>query len=137
EVALVAPSNGSRQAADLSELAGVVRSAHRPHLVLAGGPEGSERPELLRERAAVEGRPAAYVCENFACKAPVTEPDELAAALRPERRARRYLRAPRGRDPHRSRSSGSAPDPPSCSCTEAPAPSSPGTASVSWRSAGR
>src|SRR5262249_31655756 len=82
EVALVAPSNGSRQAADLSELAGVVRSAHRPHLVLAGGPEGSERPELLRERAAVEGRPAAYVCENFACKAPVTEPDELAAALR-------------------------------------------------------
>jgi len=82
EVALVAPSNGSRQAADLSELAGVVRSAHRPHLVLAGGPEGSERPELLRERAAVEGRPAAYVCVNFACKAPVTEPDELAEALR-------------------------------------------------------
>jgi uncharacterized protein YyaL (SSP411 family) len=80
EVALVAPGNGA-DGPGLSELAGVVRSAHRPHVVLAGGPEGSERPELLRERPAVEGRPAAYVCEHFACKAPVTEPSELAAAL--------------------------------------------------------
>jgi uncharacterized protein YyaL (SSP411 family) len=49
--------------------------------VLAGGPEGSERPELLSERPAVAGKAAAYVCEHFACKAPVTEPQELAAAL--------------------------------------------------------
>ena len=63
----------------------VVRSAHRPHVVLAGGPEGSERPELLRERHAVEGRPAAYVCEHFACKAPVTDPAELAKLLGLER----------------------------------------------------
>jgi len=81
EVALVAPTNGAASAARLDELARVVRSAHRPHVVLAGGLEGSERPELLRERPAVEGKPAAYVCEHFACKAPVTEPSELAAAL--------------------------------------------------------
>jgi uncharacterized protein len=81
EVALVAPSNGKGGSTPLAELAGVVRSAHRPHLVLAGGPEGSERPELLRERPAVEGKPAAYVCEHFTCKAPVTEPGELEAAL--------------------------------------------------------
>jgi hypothetical protein len=80
EVALVRPSNGDGSAG-LDELAGVVRSAHRPHVVLAGGPEGSERPELLRERPAVEGKPAAYVCERFACKAPVTEPGELATQL--------------------------------------------------------
>jgi hypothetical protein len=80
EVALVTPSNGDGSAG-LDELAGVVRSAHRPHVVLAGGPEGSERPELLRERPAVEGKPAAYVCERFACKAPVTEPGELATQL--------------------------------------------------------
>jgi uncharacterized protein len=81
EVALVAPANGGAEAKRLSELARVVRSAHRPHVVLAGGPEGSERPELMRERHAVEGKPAAYVCEHFTCKAPVTEPKELEAAL--------------------------------------------------------
>ena len=81
EVALVAPSNGSTEPAALAELARVVHSAHRPHVVLAGGREGSERPELLRERPAVEGRPAAYVCEHFACRAPVTEPEDLATAL--------------------------------------------------------
>ena len=59
----------------------IVRSAYRPHVVLAGGSEGAERPELLRERPAVEGRPAAYVCEHFACRAPVTDPQELAAQL--------------------------------------------------------
>jgi uncharacterized protein len=81
EVALVAPGNGSGGSASLGELAAVVRSSYHPHVVLAGGPEGSERPELLRERGAVEGRAAAYVCEHFACKAPVTEPAELEAQL--------------------------------------------------------
>jgi uncharacterized protein YyaL (SSP411 family) len=81
EVALVAPGNGAAASGSLDQLAHVVRSAHRPHVVLAGGPEGSERPELLRERTSVEGHPAAYVCEHFACKAPVTEPKELEAAL--------------------------------------------------------
>jgi uncharacterized protein YyaL (SSP411 family) len=80
EVALIAPRDGAARNG-IAELARVVRSAHRPHLVLAGGEEGSQRPELLRDRTAVEGRPAAYVCEHFACQAPVTEPDELAAQL--------------------------------------------------------
>ena len=80
EVALVAPANGA-VTDSVSELARVVRSAFRPNLVLAGGAEGTERPELMLERHAVDGRPAAYVCERFACRAPVTEPEELAAAL--------------------------------------------------------
>jgi len=66
---------------DLTELAAAVRSAFRPHLVLAGGPEGSEEPPLLRQRPSVEGAPAAYVCENFACRAPVTDPEELVGVL--------------------------------------------------------
>jgi uncharacterized protein YyaL (SSP411 family) len=82
EVALVAPANGTRARDPLDELARVVHATHRPHIVLAGGNEGSERPELLRERPAVEGKPAAYVCEHFACKEPVTEPKELEAQLR-------------------------------------------------------
>jgi uncharacterized protein YyaL (SSP411 family) len=80
EVALVAPANGDASTT-LDELATVVRSTHRPHVVLAGGPEGSERPELLRERPAVKGKPAAYVCEHFTCQAPVTSAEELAALL--------------------------------------------------------
>ncbi|MGH2991297.1 MAG: thioredoxin domain-containing protein [Solirubrobacterales bacterium] len=80
EVALVSPS-GDGGADALRNLAAVVRSAHRPNLVLAGGPEGTEKPELMLERRAVAGMPAAYVCEHFACRAPVTEPDQLAAAL--------------------------------------------------------
>jgi uncharacterized protein len=59
-------------------LARVVRGAYRPHMVLAGG--GGSVP-LLEGRGPVDGRAAAYVCEHFACQAPVTDPDALAAAL--------------------------------------------------------
>jgi uncharacterized protein YyaL (SSP411 family) len=81
EVALVAPANGAKTGDPLDDLARVVHATHRPHIVLAGGPEGSDRPELLRERPAVEGHPAAYVCEHFSCKQPVTDPQALAELL--------------------------------------------------------
>ena len=56
-----------------------MRSAFRPHVVLAGGePDGVP---LLAGREPVDGRAAAYVCERFACRRPVTEPEELAALL--------------------------------------------------------
>ena len=71
EVALVGDDSGA--------LARVVRSSFRPHLVLAGG-EADGVP-LLQDRPPVDGRAAAYVCEGFACKAPVTEPQELERLL--------------------------------------------------------
>ena len=62
-----------------SELLRVVRAAYRPHLVLAVGAD--DGVPLLEGREPVDGHAAAYVCEHFVCQAPVTSPDELAAAL--------------------------------------------------------
>ncbi|MDX6609655.1 MAG: uncharacterized protein QOF85_1580 [Solirubrobacterales bacterium] len=66
---------------DLAELAATVRSEFRPHLVLAGGAEGSEQPELLANRPTIDGQTAAYVCEGFACKQPVADAPSLSALL--------------------------------------------------------
>jgi uncharacterized protein len=77
EVALAGAPDG------MAALAAVVRSAFRPHLVLAGGPgdgDASAVP-LMEGRAPVRGQAAAYVCERFACQRPVTGADELRALL--------------------------------------------------------
>jgi uncharacterized protein YyaL (SSP411 family) len=73
EVAIVGPDPGA------ATLLRVVRGEYRPHIVVAGG--ASDGVPLLEGRDPVDGQAAAYVCEHFVCKAPVTEPDELAAAL--------------------------------------------------------
>jgi uncharacterized protein YyaL (SSP411 family) len=83
EVAIVGPPE---EAATLVE---VVRRAYRPHLVLAGGmwaptasaSEPLDGVPLLKDRHPVDGHAAAYVCEHFACQAPVTSPSELEAIL--------------------------------------------------------
>jgi uncharacterized protein len=70
EVAIVGP--------DAAALARVVRARFRPHLVLAGGdPDGVP---LMEGRTA----PGAYVCQNFACKQPVSDPVELEELLSAE-----------------------------------------------------
>jgi uncharacterized protein YyaL (SSP411 family) len=56
----------------------VARAAlHRfdPNAVVAFGP--AEDVPLLEGKTLVDGRPAVYVCERFACRAPVTEPSGL------------------------------------------------------------
>jgi uncharacterized protein YyaL (SSP411 family) len=58
----------------------VVREQLRPHVVLAGGP--ADGVPLLEGREPVDGRAAAYVCESFACRQPVTTPAELQTLLR-------------------------------------------------------
>ena len=54
-------------------------------LILADGGEGqkffSERNEAIGAMSPIDGKPAAYVCENFTCKAPVTDPRELEKVL--------------------------------------------------------
>jgi hypothetical protein len=60
----------------------------RPNAVyaFAGGPDDPALDEvpLLAGKGLVDGRPAAYVCESFACRAPVTDPGELARELEAE-----------------------------------------------------
>jgi uncharacterized protein YyaL (SSP411 family) len=54
-------------------------------LLLADGAEGQkylgEKNEAIRAMSIIDGKPAAYVCENFTCKAPVTDPKQLAKLL--------------------------------------------------------
>jgi hypothetical protein len=41
----------------------------------------AETIALLADRTCKEGKATAYVCQNFACQAPVTLPEELACLL--------------------------------------------------------
>ena len=54
-------------------------------LLLADGAEGQEylgeRNEAIRAMSMVDGKSAAYVCENFTCKTPVTDSNQLADLL--------------------------------------------------------
>ena len=56
-------------------------------LLMADADEGQkylgEKNEAIRAMSTVEGKSAAYVCENFTCKAPVTNTKELAKLLEP------------------------------------------------------
>jgi uncharacterized protein YyaL (SSP411 family) len=63
----------------LDALAAVVRERLRPGVVLAGPP--GDGVELMAGREPVDGRAAAYVCERFACRLPVTDADELRELL--------------------------------------------------------
>jgi uncharacterized protein len=58
------------------EVARAALAPFDPNAVVAFGP--AEGVPLLEGKTEVDGRPAVYVCERFACRAPVTEPNELA-----------------------------------------------------------
>jgi hypothetical protein len=87
----IGPSNeiaiiGDPAEADTRALvAEVMGSVYRPNVVMAVAPSGDERAALaiplLRDRDAKGGRPTAFVCERFACRLPVSEPDALRALL--------------------------------------------------------
>ncbi|TGN81373.1 thioredoxin domain-containing protein [Streptomyces bauhiniae] len=78
EVAVVGPSLTDERTAALHRTA--LLTGAPGAVVAAGTPDGEEFP-LLAHRPLVDGAPAAYVCRNFTCEAPVTDPDALRAAL--------------------------------------------------------
>jgi uncharacterized protein len=78
---------GQRDQPETAELLRVIRKRYLPNKVvlLADGSEGqnwlAQHIEALRLMAPVQGRTAAYVCQNFTCELPVTEAKQLAGAL--------------------------------------------------------
>ena len=59
------------------------RSGFRPNAVYAFGDASSPSGlPLLEGKRLVDGAPAVYICERFACRAPLTDPAEVEAALR-------------------------------------------------------
>jgi uncharacterized protein len=81
EVAIVGPS----EARGTCELVRAARASLRPYAVLAWAagdgivPAGA--PPWLEGKTLVGGKPAAYVCHDRTCVAPVIEPEDLRAAL--------------------------------------------------------
>ncbi len=81
EVAIVGPTDDPATSALLRE----VNSRYLANRVLvgAGGEDAaaSSGLPLLDGRDMVDGKPTAYVCENYACRLPVTDAEALAAQL--------------------------------------------------------
>jgi hypothetical protein len=57
------------------EVARAALAPWQPNAVIAFGP--AEGVPLLEGKGRVDGKPTVYVCENFACRAPITEPEAL------------------------------------------------------------
>ena len=82
EIAIVGGAGDAGTDALLTE----VSRRYLPNRVLVGsagsGPaETRSGVPLLEDRDRVDGKPTAYVCENYTCSLPVTEPAALAAQL--------------------------------------------------------
>src|SRR5437870_2031698 len=76
---------------DAAETKALLKEVHqyflpKTILLLADSAEGQkylgDKNEAIRAMSMVEGKPAAYVCENFTCKAPVTDAKQLAELLK-------------------------------------------------------
>jgi uncharacterized protein YyaL (SSP411 family) len=67
-------------AIDLEPMLGEVWRGYLPNKVVAAS-YGHDLLPLWEGRTMIDGKPTAYVCENYVCKRPVTELSELAEQL--------------------------------------------------------
>ena len=78
---------GGPKQADTRQMLDVVGRLFLPEAVWVYRPEGPEATEVeklipyVREHRALGGKAAAYVCQNYACRAPVTNPEALREVL--------------------------------------------------------
>ncbi len=75
----IGPSREIAIAGDPRVFLDVLRNRYMPRAVLAAGSNSSI--PLLKDRTAIGGKPTAYVCENYSCRTPVTDPAELTHEL--------------------------------------------------------
>ncbi len=78
EIAIIGPP-GDRRTAELHTAA--LRAAPPGAVLAVGDGAGDAGIPLLAGRGLVNGAPAAYVCRDFTCLAPVTDPAELRVKL--------------------------------------------------------
>ncbi len=80
QVAIIVGGEGQDSARELVE---AVRAGFRPNVVVAAARHPVEEgvSKLLHDRPLVEGKSAAYVCERFVCRRPVTSAEELEGLL--------------------------------------------------------
>jgi uncharacterized protein YyaL (SSP411 family) len=71
----IGPSREIAIAGKPDDFVAVFRKQYMPRAVIAAGSSGSL--PLLQNRPEIAGKPTAYVCENFVCKQPVTDPSEF------------------------------------------------------------
>ena len=75
---------GNHESSTLTEMIAAVRSRYLPNLVLAGARcdvSNDEKSPLLRGKKMLNGKPTAFVCEDYVCKVPVNSASELADQL--------------------------------------------------------
>jgi uncharacterized protein YyaL (SSP411 family) len=78
---------GDTSARDTRAMIKAVHQRYLPHKVLIFRPTDEELPEIVqyaqytRYQEDVKGRAAAYVCENFTCKTPTTDIDQMLSWL--------------------------------------------------------
>lgn len=85
---------GSAHDAAAHKMIETVRSGFRPHAAVLFAQDGAEGERLralvpaVGDKRPLDGKATAYVCENFSCRAPVTDVDELARLLQDRRAVR-------------------------------------------------
>jgi hypothetical protein len=81
EVVIIGPRDDSATIA----LMQIVNGGFFPNKVLVGADSADDAGKyglpLLEARGMVDGKPTAYVCQNYACQLPVTTPEEFAVQL--------------------------------------------------------
>ena len=74
-------------AEDTNAMVGAIRSHYTPDALVIFRPSGEEDPDITRvagftrDIVAVGERATAYVCTNYACDIPTTDPDEMLRLL--------------------------------------------------------